>query len=77
MKKFLIAVPVAGVLALSGCAGMSTGEQRALSGAAIGAAAAGGIAALTDGSVGWSAAGGAAAGALGGYIYNQYEERHR
>ena len=57
-----------GVLALAGCSNLSTTQQRALSGGAIGSAAGLGIAALSGGSllVGGlvGAAGGAAVGAL-------------
>ncbi len=57
-----------GVLALAGCSNLTTAQQRALSGGAIGTAAGLGIAAVTGGSllVGGlvGAAGGAAVGAL-------------
>jgi len=51
---------------LFGCSGMSTREQRVLSGGAIGAG---------SGSVGAGAAIGAAAGALGGLIYDESKRR--
>jgi uncharacterized membrane protein len=72
MKKILVFVVVA-TLVVSSCSGMSTTEQRVLSGSAIGA----GGGAL----IGWAAGGpavgaaiGAGAGALGGYIYDRVEQ---
>jgi len=57
---------------LFGCSGMSTREQRVLSGGAIGAGSGAVIGAVTGGlSVGAGAAIGAAAGALGGLIYDE------
>jgi len=53
-------------IALAGCSGMTETEQRTLSGAALGGAAAG----LASGKVGWAAAG-AAVCAASGYIYDQ------
>lgn len=61
---------------LAGCAGMSPGEQRTLSGGALGAGAGAAIGAIAGGSPGVGAAVGGAAGALGGYLLNQYD-RHR
>ena len=46
---FRAAVLGIGVLALAGCSGMTTQQQRALSGGAIGAAAGAGIAAIAGG----------------------------
>lgn len=61
---------------LAGCAGMTQGEQRTLSGGAIGAGAGAAIGAIAGGSPGIGAAVGGAAGALGGYLFNQMQH-HR
>ncbi len=54
-----------------GCAGMSTTQQRTLSGGALGAGAGAGIGALTGDNAAAGAAIGGAAGALGGYLYDR------
>ncbi len=72
MKKILILVLVATFLVAS-CAGMSTTEQRVLSGGAIGAGG-GALVGWAAGSPAVGAAVGAGAGALGGLIYDQYEK---
>ena len=54
-----------------GCSGLSTRQQRVLSGGAIGAGAGAATSAITGGSLGWGAAVGAGAGALGGFIYDE------
>lgn len=72
MKKLAILVLVA-ALALGGCSGMSSTQQRVLSGGAVGA----GGGALIGWAAGNPAAGaaiGAGAGALGGLVYDQYEK---
>ncbi len=61
------------VALLTGCANMSSGEQRTLSGAAIGAAGGAAIGGLAKGRPMTGAAVGAAAGALGGYLYDRHE----
>lgn len=63
------------VFMLAGCAGMSTTQQRVLSGGAIGAGSGAAIGAITGGSPGVGAAVGGAAGALGGYLYDQSDRR--
>ncbi len=69
-------VGIAAVLALSlgACSGMSTTQQRTVSGGAIGA----GVGALgtvvTGGCVACGAAVGAGVGAAGGYIYDRLEK---
>ena len=73
MKNTLIAIPLAAAF-LTGCSGMSTTEQRTLSGGAIGAAAGAGIVAIAGANPIWGAIGGAAVGAVGGYVYDQYEK---
>lgn len=61
-------------LTVSGCANMSSGEQRTLSGAAIGAAGGALIGELGKGKPLTGAAIGAAAGALGGFLYDRHEK---
>ncbi len=72
MKKIILLIMVA-VMLLGGCSGMSTTEQRVLSGSAIGA----GSGTL----IGWAAGGplvgaavGAGAGAVGGVLYDNYQK---
>jgi len=67
MKKLLIAVTVAGVLPLGGCAGMDQTQQDTAKGAGIGAAA-GAVLGAVIGDSSKSAATGAAIGAVGGAI---------
>jgi osmotically inducible lipoprotein OsmB len=71
MKKTLIALPLAAAFALGGCSNMSTGQQRELSGGAIGAGAGAAITAIAGGNPIWGAIGGAAVGTLGGFLYNK------
>jgi osmotically inducible lipoprotein OsmB len=71
MKLALIVVLVA-TLTLGGCAGLSTTEQRVLSGGAIGASG-GALIGWAAGSPAVGAAVGAGAGALGGYLYDRYQ----
>jgi uncharacterized membrane protein len=59
---------------LEGCANMSSGEQRTLSGAAIGTAAGALIGGLATGRPLRGAAIGAAAGAAGGGLYDRHEQ---
>ena len=59
------------MLAVSGCANLTTTEQRTLSGAAIGAAGGAAIAAVAEGSVVAGALIGAGAGAGAGYLYSR------
>ena len=79
MSRFRWVHKIVAVLALvfmlAGCAGMSTTQQRTLSGAAIGAGGGAAIGAITGGSPGVGAAVGAGAGALGGYLYDQSQRR--
>jgi len=67
----LVIVVVSGV---AGCADMSSGEQRSLSGAAIGTAAGALIGELATGQPLHGAVLGAAAGAAGGWLYNRHEQ---
>jgi hypothetical protein len=70
-------VMCAGVLALSlsACSGMSSTEQRTLSGGAIGAGAGAALGAITGGSLVGGALIGGAAGAVGGYIYDHEKKK--
>ena len=61
---------------VAGCAGLSTREQRVLSGGAIGAGTGAALGAITGNSIAGGAAIGAAAGAVGGLIYDE-SKRHR
>jgi osmotically inducible lipoprotein OsmB len=73
VKRTLIALPVVAAFAISGCSNMTQGQQRELSGGAIGAAAGAGITAIAGGNPIWGAIGGAAVGTLGGFLYNKHE----
>lgn len=59
---------------LTGCANMSSGEQRTLSGTLIGAGGGALIGELATGQPLHGAAIGAAAGALGGWLYDRHEK---
>jgi len=74
MKRAMVLVLVAAVF-LGGCSGMSTTEQRVLSGGAIGAGS-GALIGWAAGCPGCGAAIGGGAGLLGGYVYDQYEKSH-
>jgi uncharacterized membrane protein len=70
-KVVLVVVMVSG---LAACSNMSSGEQRSLSGAAIGTAAGALIGDLATGQPLHGAALGAAAGAVGGWLYDRHEK---
>jgi len=72
MKKAVICIMVV-ALALGGCTGMSSTQQRVLSGGAIGAGS-GALVGWAAGSPAAGAAIGAGAGALGGFLYDQYQK---
>ncbi len=72
MKSLLAGASMCALITLSGCANMSSTEQRTLSGAAIGAGTGAAIGSIS-GNAGTGAAIGAAAGGLGGFLY----DRHR
>jgi len=75
MSKVMMATVIGIVLVLaSGCADMSSTQQRTLSGAAIDTAAGYALGAMTGMSKGTGMALGAAAGAAGGYVYDKYKE---
>jgi osmotically inducible lipoprotein OsmB len=77
MRTLVTLLVAAILLATLGCAGMSSREQRVLSGGAIGAAAGVGTAALVGGPLIVGAAAGAAAGAVGGVILDEMQGSHR
>lgn len=73
MARFIIPTIAVALLGLAGCSGMSTTEQRTLSGGVIGAGAGTVITAATGGCIICGAAIGAGVGALGGYVYDRME----
>ena len=72
MRSFTFAVLALALLG-SGCANMSTTEQRVLTGGAIGAATGAAVGAIASGGLGAGvgAAVGGAVGAAGGYVLDQ------
>ena len=72
LRFLIIAILVVGLL--GACAGMTSQQQRVLSGGAIGAGAGAAVSALSRGSV-INAAIGAGAGAVGGYLYDRSKRR--
>lgn len=78
MKILKISIVLFIVLSIiAGCAGLTTREQRVLSGGAIGAGAGAVGSAIVGGNVAAGAAIGAAAGAVGGLIYDESKRRQR
>lgn len=73
MKKSLAVVAL--LMMLTGCSGLSTREQRVLSGGAIGAGTGAVIGAVTGGSVLVGAAVGSAAGAVGGLVLDEVKRK--
>jgi osmotically inducible lipoprotein OsmB len=76
-KILMIALLFPLVFTLAGCAGMTTTEQRMLSGGAIGAGAGAAIGAVTVGNPAAGAAIGGAAGVVGGAIYDDIQRRNQ
>lgn len=72
MKKTVILIVVL-ALALGGCSGMSSTQQRMLSGGAMGASG-GALIGWAAGSPAAGAAIGGGAGVLGGFLYDQYQK---
>ena len=72
MKKTVILIVVL-ALALGGCSGMSSTQQRMLSGGAIGASG-GALIGWAAGSPAAGAAIGGGAGVLGGFLYDQFQK---
>lgn len=64
------------VMAVAGCSGMSSTQQRTLSGAGIGAGVGAVGTVMTGGCVGCGAAIGAGVGAAGGYLYDKHKRSH-
>ena len=78
MKILKISIVLFTVLSIiAGCAGLSTREQRVLSGGAIGAGAGAVGSVIVGGNVAAGAAIGAAAGAVGGLIYDESKRRQK
>ena len=73
MQKSLVVAAVCAALLLSGCAGMSDTEQRAVSGAGIGAAGGAVIGALS-GNTAMGAVIGAGAGLVGGLVVDKVKK---
>jgi len=72
MKRLIgIVLVVALAVTFVGCAGMTTTQQRTLSGGAIGAAGGAGIAAIAGGNAAVGALVGGGAGALAGYLIGE------
>jgi osmotically inducible lipoprotein OsmB len=69
MRQSILPVILIGGMVMSGCSGMSSTEQRTLSGGAMGAAGGAVIGAIA-GNAALGAAAGAGAGLLGGYVYD-------
>ena len=74
MKTCNLVLACCMVSGLTGCANMSSGEQRTLSGAGIGAAAGALVGQLAVGRPMAGAALGAAAGGAGGWLYDRHEK---
>ena len=73
IRKLLAVVVI--LIMLAGCSGLSTREQRVLSGGAIGAGTGAALGAITGGSIGVGAAVGGAAGLVGGLILDEAARR--
>ena len=74
MNRFSLVLMTALAVGVSGCADMSSGEQRTLSGAGIGAAAGALVGELAVGRPMAGAAVGAAVGGASGYLYDRHEK---
>ncbi len=75
LKLFVVVLLL--VIFAIGCSGLSTRQQRVLSGGAIGAGGGAALSLITGSSVAVGSAIGAAAGALGGLIYDESQRRRR
>jgi len=73
ISRFMTAIIL--VVFLAGCSGMSTQQQRVLSGGAIGAGAGAAVGGISGGSATTGAILGGAAGAAGGYLYDKSDEK--
>lgn len=74
MLRPLLALALIAGLGLAGCSGMSSTQQRTLSGGAIGAGVGAAGGAVTGGCITCGAALGGALGAGAGYLYDQSKE---
>lgn len=75
MRKLKIVVVMAVLITMAaGCSHMSTTQQRALSGGAIGAGSGAALTILTGGSVLLGTAIGAGVGTVGGLIYDDVQK---
>jgi len=75
MRKLRIVVAMALLIAMvTGCSHMSTTQQRALSGGAIGAGSGAALSLLTGGSVLLGTAIGAGVGTVGGLVYDDVQK---
>jgi hypothetical protein len=75
MRKLKIVAAMALLIAMvTGCSHMSTTQQRALSGGAIGAGSGAALTILTGGSVLLGTAIGAGVGTVGGLIYDDVQK---
>lgn len=72
LKRILLACCLVGFV--TGCANMTSGQQRTMSGSLIGAGGGALIGELATGQPLRGAAIGAAAGALGGWLYDRHEQ---
>jgi len=73
MKRVAIPAVLAAALGITGCADMTPGQQRALSGSAMGAAG-GAVVGAIAGNAGKGALIGAGAGLVGGLLVNEYDK---
>lgn len=74
--RFTKLIAIAGLMViLAGCAGMSSREQRMLSGGAIGAAGGAALGAVTGGNPAVGAVVGGAVGVVGGFVVDEMDKR--
>ena len=73
MKKIAILMLAVLSITITGCAGMSDTQQRAMTGG-LGGAAGGAIIGAIAGNAGMGAAIGAVAGTAGGFLYGKHKE---
>lgn len=70
----LVAIILAATVLLTGCAGLTSHQQRILSGGAMGAAAGAAVSGMSGGSMGTGAVVGGALGAAGGAVVNELKK---
>lgn len=76
MKKLKVMAVLALLAAMiTGCSHMTTTQQRALSGGAIGAGGGAALSAITGGSILMGTAIGAGVGAVGGLVYDDCKKK--